>query len=129
MQIHISKTIRSSYDDAIIQVTELLKENGFGVISTTHLHDKFKEKLNIDYRRYTILGACNPKFAHEALVENDKIGVFLPCNILVQEWEENKVEISAVNPETMVALTESSKMKDLTNLVKEKLQNVISKLQ
>lgn len=98
MEYYFSKTINASFDEAIQQTTEALKTEGFGVISEIRMHDKLKEKLNVDFKRYTILGACNPPFAYKALQAEDKIGTMLPCNVLVIEQGPNNIEIAAVNP-------------------------------
>ena len=83
MSYNISKQVSASFKDTIIKVTEELKKEGFGIITEVVLKDKFKEKLNVDFRNYTILGACNPRLAYEAVQQEDKIGVMLPCNVLV----------------------------------------------
>ena len=92
MSYNISKKIERTFDEAIAKVTEELKKEGFGIISEIDLKEKFKEKLNIDFRNYKILGACNPALAYKAIEQEDKIGTMLPCNILVQEHENNCVE-------------------------------------
>ena len=98
MEYYFSKTISLSFDEAIIRVTDVLKSEGFGIISEIRMHEKLKEKLGVDYKKYTILGACNPGYAYKALQVEDKIGIMLPCNIVVQELSANSIEVAAVNP-------------------------------
>jgi uncharacterized protein (DUF302 family) len=98
MSYNISKKISSSFGEAITRVKEALQSEGFGVISEIDLKAKFKEKLNIDFKNYTIFGACNPGFAYQAIQKEENIGLMLPCNTLVQEKNNNTVVISAVNP-------------------------------
>jgi len=116
MSYYISKTINADFDQAINDVSEKLKEVGFGVLTRIDINEKLKEKLNVDFRKYTILGACNPSFAYEALQLESKLGVLLPCNVIVQEVGEGKVEVSAVNP--LVAM-ESTNNKELLGMASE----------
>jgi uncharacterized protein (DUF302 family) len=90
MSYNISKKAEGTFDDTIIKVTGELKKEGFGIISEIDLKEKFKEKLNVDFRNYKILGACNPAIAYKAIQQEDKIGIMLPCNILIQEHENGK---------------------------------------
>ncbi|HEU4902623.1 MAG TPA: DUF302 domain-containing protein, partial [Flavisolibacter sp.] len=98
MNYTISKKLDKDFDAAVQALTAALKNEGFGVITEVDLQEKFKEKLNVDFRRYTIFGACNPALAYEAVQLEPAIGVMLPCNVLVQEGVDGGVEISAVNP-------------------------------
>ncbi len=98
MNYYISKKIDATFEQAIDEVKEALAIQGFGVLSEINLQDKFKEKLNVDFRRYTILGACNPAYAYKALQSEDKIGTMLPCNVVVQELSKNVIEVAAVDP-------------------------------
>jgi len=84
MEYHFSKTVNLSFDEALEKVARELKKEGFGVITEINMKETFKKKLEADFRRYTILGACNPRYAYESLIEEDKLGVFLPCNVVVQ---------------------------------------------
>ena len=93
MKYYIRKKIDATFEQAIDEVRESLGIEGFGVLSEINMHDKLKEKLNVDFRRYTILGACNPEYAYKALQCEDKIGTMLPCNIVVQEIGKNKIEV------------------------------------
>ena len=99
MSYYFNKVVKTrSFDEAIDQVTKVLKEEGFGVLTEINIHDAFKEKLGVDFKKYKILGACNPGFAHKALLAEDKVGVFLPCNVIVEEHENGDIEVSAVDP-------------------------------
>ena len=105
MEYYFSITIIASFDEAINRVTEVLKSEGFGVISEIRMHEKLKEKLDVDFKKYTILGACNPAYAYKALQVEDKIGTMLPCNVVVQELSKNHIEVAAVNPiASMIAI-------------------------
>jgi len=98
MKYFYSATTDQSFDEAIETVTALLKDEGFGVLTEIDVKDTLKKKLDVDFKKYRILGACNPQFAHKALTAEDKIGVMLPCNVIVEEHEDGKVEVSAVDP-------------------------------
>jgi len=128
MGYNISKKIDGSFDDAIKKVTEELKKQGFGIISEIDLRSKFKEKLNVDFRNYKILGACNPALAYEAIQQEDKIGTMLPCNILVQEKEPNKVEVSAINPLESMSAVNNINLQTIAAEVSKKLNAVMDRL-
>ena len=97
MEYYFSKTLNVSYNEAVKLTNEAFKSEGFGVITEINMHEKLKEKLGVDFKRYKILGACNPPYAYKALQAEDKIGTMMPCNVLVIEQEQNKIEIVAVN--------------------------------
>ena len=128
MEYYFSKMLTVSFDEAVTHITEALKKEGFGVISEINMHDKLKEKLGVDFKRYKILGACNPPYAYKALQAEDKIGTMMPCNVLVIEQGQNEIEIAAVNPiASMQAITNPS----LGNIALEmtnKLKSVIHNL-
>jgi uncharacterized protein (DUF302 family) len=128
MEYYFSKTINASFDEAIQIITEALKTEGFGVISEIRMHDKLKEKLNVDFKRYTILGACNPPFAYKALQAEDKIGTMLPCNVLVIEQGPNNIEIAAVNPIASMQAITNPALGDIAIQVTDKLKKVINLL-
>jgi len=125
MSFNISKKIDGTFDDTIIKVTEELKKKGFGIISEIDLKEKFKEKLNVDFRNYKILGACNPALAFKAIEEEDKIGVMLPCNILVQEHENGEIEVSAINPLETIGAAHNEQLQSIAVEVSGKLKEVI----
>ena len=128
MSYNISKRVDGTFDEAIKKVTEELKKEGFGIISEIDLKDKFKEKLNIDFRNYKILGACNPSLAYRAIEQEDKIGTMLPCNILVQEREIGGVEVSAINPLESMGAVSNENLQSIAAEVTAKLQLVIERL-
>ncbi|MFA5329916.1 MAG: DUF302 domain-containing protein [Prolixibacteraceae bacterium] len=128
MKYYISKKISSDFDQAVIQVTESLKKEGFGVLTEINIHEKLKEKLNVDFRKYRILGACNPAYAYKALQQEDLIGTMLPCNVIVQELENNEIEIAAIDPIASMMAVENPKLTGIATEIKEKLERVIASL-
>jgi len=128
MKYYINKKLNISFDQAVIKVTELLKSEGFGVLSEINLHEKLKEKLNVDFRKYKILGACNPAFAYKALQSEDKIGTMLPCNVIIQELAEDEIEVAAVDPVASMMAIDNSSLESIATEVQEKLKRVISSL-
>lgn len=128
MNYNISKKQQIGFQEAINKVTDELKKEGFGIITEIDLKEKFKEKVGVDFRRYTILGACNPKIAYEAVQVEDKIGVMLPCNILVQEHENSEVEVSAINPMSAMGVVNNERLSSLANEIGQKLQKVIANI-
>nr|WP_321520788.1 DUF302 domain-containing protein [uncultured Macellibacteroides sp.] len=128
MEYYFSKTLHASFDEAITITTEGLKSQGFGVITVINMNEKLKEKLNVDFKRYTILGACNPPFAYKALLAEDKIGTMLPCNVLVIEQGENLIEIAAVNPIASMQAISNPALGEVAQQVTNLLQKVIENL-
>jgi uncharacterized protein (DUF302 family) len=98
MKYYFSKIISLSFDDAIEKVMAELKKEGFGVLTDIDVKQTLKKKLDVDFKKYRILGACNPPFAYKALQVEDKIGTMLPCNVIVQEIDEGHVEVAAIDP-------------------------------
>jgi uncharacterized protein (DUF302 family) len=128
MEYYFSKTINASFDEAISRVTEELKTEGFGIVSELRMHEKFKEKLNVDFKKYTILGACNPSYAYKALQAEDKIGTMLPCNVIVQELKGKQIEVAAVNPIASMMAVQNPALEALAREVTDKLQKLIVRL-
>jgi uncharacterized protein (DUF302 family) len=128
MEYYFSKTLETSFDEAIQKTIEALKTEGFGVISEINIHEKLKEKLNVDFRRYKILGACNPSYAYKALQAEDKIGTMLPCNVIVQELSESRIEIAAVNPIASMMAIQNPDLAGIAQEITTKLQSVINAL-
>jgi len=128
MKYYIRKKIDATFEQAIDEVRESLGIEGFGVLSEINMHDKLKEKLNVDFRRYTILGACNPEYAYKALQCEDKIGTMLPCNIVIQEIGKNKIEVAAVDPVASMMAIENPELAALAVEIKTKLERVIESL-
>lgn len=125
MSYCFSKTVDSSFDQAIEKVTEELKKEGFGVLTEIDVKATLKKKLDVDFRQYKILGACNPQFAHQALLAEDKIGSMLPCNVIVQERDGNKIEISAIDPVASMMAVKNDTLGNVAGQVREKLKRVI----
>lgn len=128
MSYYITRTIRADFDQAIADISEKLKDVGFGVLSRIDINEKFKEKLNLDFRRYTILGACNPSFAYQALQRESKLGVMLPCNLIVQELSDGMVEVSTINPLVSMEVTKNEALLEMASEVAERLSKVLDSL-
>lgn len=128
MAYYFSKTLQTSFSDAVEKVTAALLAEGFGVISEIDLHEKIKLKLGVDFKRYRILGACNPAYAYKALQAEDKAGIVLPCNVLVIEQGENEIEIAAVNPTVAMMAVGNNNLTEMAAEVGEKLKNALAKL-
>jgi len=128
MEYYFSKTLNISFDEAVRLTVEALKAEGFGVISEINMHDKLKEKLNVDFKKYRILGACNPSFAYKALQSEDKIGTMLPCNVLVIEQGQGKIEIAAVNPIASMQAIKNPSLEAVALEITSKLKRLIDNL-
>ncbi len=128
MSYYFSKIVDDSFEDAIERVTALLGDEGFGVLTTIDVSGTLKKKLDVDFQRYTILGACNPGYAHKALTAEDKIGTMLPCNVIVQETADGKTEVAAVDPMASMMAIENEALGGIATEVREKLKAVIDRL-
>lgn len=128
MSYYFSKTVNTDFDTAITRVTEELKKEGFGILTEIDVKETFKKKLDVDFRKYRILGACNPNFAFEAIKAEDKIGTMLPCNVIVQEHEDGKVEVTAVDPVASMMAIKNDALGTVAGSVREKLSRVIQNL-
>jgi uncharacterized protein (DUF302 family) len=128
MSYYFSKTIALPFDDAIARVTEELKKEGFGVLTDIDVRATMKKKLDVDFRNYRILGACNPPFAHQALLAEDKIGTMLPCNVIVQELSPDIVEVAAIDPVASMAAVNNPQLGAVGMEVRAKLQRVVENL-
>lgn len=127
MSYYNAKKVTCSFEEAIERVTEELKTEGFGVLTEIDVQATLKKKLDVDFRKYRILGACNPPFAYEALRNEDHIGVLLPCNIIVQEKEDG-VEVAAVNPMTSMQSVQNPALENVAAEVSARLAKIIGKL-
>jgi uncharacterized protein (DUF302 family) len=129
MSYYFSKTLsNTSFDEAIDHVTEALRNEGFGVLTEIDIKATLKKKLNVDVNRYQILGACNPPFAYKALQAEDKIGLMLPCNVIVQERDTGEIEVSAVDPIASMQAVENDSLGDIASQVADMLRGVIEGL-
>ena len=125
MSYYFSKTLDLSFDEAILRVTDELKKEGFGVLTEIDVKATLKKKLDVDFRDYRILGACNPPFAYQALQAESQIGLMLPCNVVVQEGENGGTIISAIDPLASMSAVENESLGEIAEQVKAKLQKVI----
>jgi uncharacterized protein (DUF302 family) len=128
MSYHISRTVNLSFDNALGRLEEELKKEGFGILTEIDVKNTLKKKLGVEFRRYTILGACNPLFARKALELEDRIGVALPCNVVVQEHEGGRVEVSAMDPVVMMKSIGNPGLLEIAGQVQGKLKTVIESL-
>ncbi|CAM4188332.1 DUF302 domain-containing protein [Gillisia limnaea] len=125
MSYYFSKTVDYKFDQAIEKITEELKKEGFGILTEIDVKETFKKKLDVDFRKYKILGACNPNMAYQAIQHEPHIGAMLPCNVIVQELENGKVEVSAVDPVASMMSVKNDKLGEVAKDVRNKLQKVI----
>ncbi|GGX00395.1 MULTISPECIES: DUF302 domain-containing protein [Flavobacteriaceae] len=128
MKYYFNKTIKGDFEQVIDQVTRELEKEGFGVLTEIDVTGTLKKKLDVDFRNYRILGACNAPYAHKALEVEDKIGTMLPCNVIVQEKESGQIEIAAVNPIASMQAVENKALGKVAQEIKGKLEKIISKL-
>lgn len=127
MSYTFSKTINKDFEEVVRLTTEELKKEGFGVLTEIDIQQTMKMKLNVDFRKYKILGACNPHFAYNALLAEPEIGSMLPCNVIVQDTEDG-VMVSAVDPVASMMAVKNDKLGEVAGQVREKLKNVIAAL-
>ncbi len=128
MSYYFSKAVQGSFEEILEKVTFLLKKEGFGILTEIDVKETLKKKLNIDFQRYKILGACNPPFAYKALQTENKIGTMLPCNVIVQEVGEEEVEVAAVDPVASMKAIDNPALLEIAQQVQEKLENVVKSL-
>jgi uncharacterized protein (DUF302 family) len=125
MSYYIATKIAAGFDETIARVEEALKAEGFGVLTRIDVRETLKAKIGADFRPYTILGACNPALAHEALQLEDKVGTMLPCNVVVQSWGENDTEVAAIDPVASMQAIDNAGLKKAAGEVRERLARVI----
>jgi uncharacterized protein (DUF302 family) len=128
MTYHFSRTLNLGMDQAIAKVTEGLKAEGFGVLTEIDVQKTLRAKIGVDFRPYRILGACNPGYAHQALLAEGKIGTMLPCNVVVQEHAPGRVEVSAIDPIESMKAIDNPGLEGVASQVRAKLASVIEKL-
>ena len=128
MIYYFTKTLDQSYETALDNTIKALSKEGFGVLTEIDVKATLKKKMDQDFRKYTILGACNPPFAFKALSAENKIGLMLPCNVIVQEIEEGKTEVSAIDPLASMMAIENVELEGVAKEVQQKLKNVIDSL-
>jgi uncharacterized protein (DUF302 family) len=128
MKPYLTKVVKMNFPEAIVRVTEILKELGFGIITEIDVKTTLKNKIDVDFRPYTILGACNPKVAHAALEKDDKVGILLPCNVVVQQKMDGEVEVFIINPEIAVKALHNPELEDFACEVTGMMKKVIARL-
>ena len=128
MNYHFSKIMSSDFDSTIMKVIDELKKEGFGIVTDIDMKETLKKKIDVNFRKYRILGACNPKYAYQALLVEDKVGTMLPCNIVVQEHADGRIEVSAIDPMASMMAIENDKLGTLANEIREKLRRVIENI-
>ena len=128
MKYYFSNIVNHTYEEAIDRVTEALKAEGFGILTEIDVKETLKRKLDVDFPRYIILGACNPTYAYKALLKENKIGTMLPCNVIVQELPSGQVEIAAIDPAVSMQAVENPDLEEVAFQIREKLERVIEGL-
>jgi uncharacterized protein (DUF302 family) len=128
MSYYFSRTIDAGFGDAVQKVTEALKAEGFGVLTDIDVKSTLKKKLDVDFRNYRILGACNPPFAYKALQAEDKIGTMLPCNVIVQETADGKVEVAAIDPIASMQAVGNPELREIALQIQTKLRSILDSL-
>lgn len=128
MSYYFSKELECTFEEAIEKATSVLKANGFGILTTIDIKEKMKEKLNVDFRNYRILGACSPRHAYRALSKEDKIGTMLPCNVIVQELRPGRMEVAAIDPIASMQAVQNPDLGEIAQEVQALLHKVIRDL-
>ncbi|MEH6701229.1 DUF302 domain-containing protein [Parasphingorhabdus sp.] len=128
MNYYMATILATTFDEAIERTEAALKTEGFGVLTRVDIQKTLKAKIDVDFRPYTILGACNPALAHEALQLEDKVGTMLPCNVVVQQMSDGKVEVAAINPLASMQAIDNPQLKQAAAVVRDKLSKVIETL-
>lgn len=128
MNYYTAKTINKDFETTVQLITESLKSNGFGILTEINVHDVFKNKLEIDFKKYRILGACNPQFAHQAITTEPNIGTMLPCNVIVKEVDDTNTEVVAVNPVASMQAVGSDGLAEIADEVKKRLEIAVQSL-
>jgi uncharacterized protein (DUF302 family) len=128
MTYHFSKTVDLPFDAAVAATTAALQNHGFGVLTQIDVKNTLNKKIGVDFRPYLILGACNPKLAYEALTLEDKIGTMLPCNVVIQQREGGKVEVSAVDPVASMSAIDNQKLGAVAGKVRELMKKVVAEI-
>lgn len=125
---YFSHVLPFSFDEAIVQITDALKTQGFGILTEIDAQAAFKQKLGVDFRRYKILGACQPQIAYQMISEDDRAGVLFPCNVIVQEHTDGRVEVTAIDPVVMFLPVETANAKAIALEARERMEAVMQKL-
>lgn len=128
MSYYYSKIIEDSFENILRKIEVALKQEGFGILTEIDVKETLKKKLDVNFKKYKILGACNPPYAYKALQAEDKIGVMLPCNVIVIEQEENKIEVAAVDPVSSMQAVKNDNLSPVAETIKTKLKKAVDSL-
>jgi len=128
MSYYFSKTLSCGFDEAVARTAEALQKAGFGIITTIDVKETFKQKIGVEFRPYRILGACNPRLAHEALNIEDKVGLMLPCNVVVQDAGHGQIEVAAIDPVASMLAIDNARLREQAAKVRDLLKGVIADL-
>ena len=129
MSYYFNTTVSGKFEAVVKRTTEALKKEGFGVLTDIDVTATLKKKLDVDFKKYRIIGACNPPFAFKALQAEDKIGTMLPCNVIVQEKSDDEVEVAAIDPIASMQAINNPKLGEIAKQIQEKLKKVINDIQ
>jgi uncharacterized protein (DUF302 family) len=128
MNYYYSKSVKGNFDQVLKRVINALNEEAFGIITDIDVQHTLQAKLGVTFKKYRILGACNPLFAHKALLTEDKIGTMLPCNVIVQEKNENEIEVAAINPVLSMQAVKNTVLEDIAGQVEHTLKKAIDQI-
>jgi uncharacterized protein (DUF302 family) len=128
MNYYFSKRVSMSFEEAEEKIIDELKKEGFGILTEINVKKTLKKKLDVDFRRYKILGACNPPFAYKALQSEDKIGAMLPCNVIVQELDDGDVEVAAIDPVASMMAVKNDRLGEIASEIRGKLKKAVNQL-
>ncbi|MCX7876090.1 MAG: DUF302 domain-containing protein [Melioribacteraceae bacterium] len=128
MEYYLSKKVSLTFDETIKKLGEELQKEGFGILTEIDVQQTLKKKLNVDFKKYKIFGACNPPIAHQALEAEENLGVLLPCNFVVKENNENEIQVNCVNPLVTMQAVKNEALKDFATVVYEKLNKVLENI-
>ncbi len=128
MSYYLSKIIEGSFDETLKKVVENLKDVGFGVVTEINMKETFKEKLDVDFKNYVILGACNPGFAYEAILMEEELGVLLPCNVILIDKEDGRVQVSAIDTQKMMSIVGNPKLEEVAVTINERIKQALVNL-
>jgi len=128
MKYYFERTFNSDFNTVVQRTKESLTAQGFGVLTEIDIREKLKEKLDVDFRKYLILGACNPAYAHKALLQEDKIGTMLPCNVIIHEIDNNQIEVAAIDPIASMMAIENPNLHNIATEIQTKLKTVINSI-
>ncbi len=128
MSYYFSKSVAGSFDETVTKVSNELKKEGFGILTEIDVQETLKKKLNVDFQKYRILGACNPPYAYRALTAENKIGTMLPCNVIVQEVAGGKVEVAAIDPVASMQAVSNPALMEIASEIRNKLKAVVDRI-